>query len=396
MKGHIYRRVRPDGAKSNWYAVIDLPRGAGGERQQRTSTHSTRRQAQAWLASMSQSTETGGDQDVHLTVNDYLEQWLEGKQSLRPSTRLSYQSHISHYLSPGIGAIRLVDLRAHHIEAMYGDIQDGVTGDRELSAATIRRIHSTLMSALGTAVRRGLLERNPAQTVELPAVNRQRRRLWTVQQLSGFLRAIHDDRLHALYVLLAYRGLRRGEAVGLTWSDVDLDRGELHICQQVVAVGGQLVVGPPKSEAGVRTVVLDRGTTDLLRAHRARQNMDRLKAGPRWVNSGLLFTGPTGKGINPAYVTRHFTVLVAQLGLPAIRLHDLRHLSATLGLASGESMKEVSDRLGHSSMRITADIYTQVPTEVARGSAQRLADHLTVQSSARATASDRSSDARTL
>ena len=176
-----------------------------------------------------------------------------------------------------------------------------------------------------------------------------------------------------LYLLLGLRGLRRGEAVGLRWSDVDLDAGQLRVEQQVVKVGSQLVIGPPKSHAGNRTVALDRTTAELLRWHRRRQRLDRWKAETLWVDTGLVFTREDGTGLDPAFVSRHFDRLVARHGLPRIRLHDLRHTSASVGLASGETLLEVSRRLGHSSIAITADVYSHISPQTAAESAERLA-----------------------
>lgn len=382
MQGHIYRRQNPDGSNSNWYAVIDLPKKAEGKRRQRSTTHATRREAQAWLARTIQESSAGEDYDSKITVDRYLNEWLSGRQSLRPSTRLSYQSHIDKYLIPNLGHFKLADLRPHHVERMYRDIvKDNEGRSRPVGPATLRRIHATLMSALTLAVKRGLLRRNPAGSVDLAEAPKTHPELWTAEQASSFLRLICEDRLHSLYVLLTYRGLRRGEAVGLRWQDIDFGNSELHVVQQVVNVGGELVLGPPKSESGLRTVALDQGTTQLLRLHKSRQNLDRLLAGPEWKDQGFVFTQTDGAVISPAHVTRHFQVLVARHGLPQIRLHDLRHLSATLGLASGESLKEVSDRLGHSSIAITADIYSQTTTETAQLSAERLALHLESQNS---------------
>lgn len=377
MNGHIYRRQRPDGSLSNWYAVIDLPKKLDGKRRQRSTTHQSRRDAQAWLARTIQESSAGEDYDSKIKIDQYLNEWLSGRQSLRPSTRLSYQRHITKYLLPNLGHLKLADLRAHHIEEMYREIaNDNQHRVRPVGPATLRRIHATLMSALGVAVRRGLVRRNPAASVDLATAPKSHPELWTVQQVSMFLHLIREDRLHALYALLTYRGLRRGEAVGLRWQDINFDNNELHIVQQVVDVNGQLVIGPPKSHSGTRTIALDQGTTQLLRLHRARQNLERLQAGSHWNDQGFVFTQPNGEIVSPAYVTRHFQRLANRHGLPPMRLHDLRHLSATLGLSSGESLKEVSDRLGHSSIAITADIYAQVTTETARFSAERLAQHL--------------------
>lgn len=311
------------------------------------------------------------------TVGEYLTTWLAGKQSLRPSTRQSYEIHVRKYLTPHLGNLSLDALRPLHIERMYNEIAMADEARvRPLSHASLRRIHATLTSALNTAVRRGLLERNPAATVELPPVRQHRVATWSATELGRFLELIKDDRLHLLYLLLGLVGLRRGEAVALRWADLDLNTGLLRVEQSAVRVRGASVVGPPKSASGARTVALDDDTCRRLHWHAARQRLDILRTTGQISTPELVFTTEHGEPLDPTYVSRHFDRLVARHGLPRIRLHDLRHTSASIGLASGESLLEVSRRLGHSSISVTADIYSHISPLVAKESAERLAQHV--------------------
>ena len=306
-------------------------------------------------------------------VAEYLVQWLAGRQVLRPSTRLAYEIHLRRYLIPRLGQIRLRDLTLVDVEAAYR----GIRADAGLEPATVRRIHATLTSALNAAVRRGLLGSNPAQDVELPRTVTPRMQVWTAPQLALFLDFVSQERLAALFTLLAVLGLRRGEAIGLRWTDVDQTRRVLLVEQQIVAVAGLSHVGPPKSARGRRTVALPSRVSRALTAHAHRQTGERAGAGPGWVDTGLVFTTACGEALIPGSVSRCFDRLVAQAALPAIRLHDLRHTSASLGLDAGESLLEVSRRLGHSSIAITADVYSHVPSATAHRSAQRLDDLIT-------------------
>jgi integrase len=176
------------------------------------------------------------------TVGEYLARWVDAKQSLRPSTRLSYATHIRLYLVPHLGHIALAELRPHHLEAMYRSLASDPDLRDPVGPATLARVHATLISALGTAVRRGLIDRNPAETVELPTPCRPEFMVWTAEQLSQFLGGVVDDDLYPVFVLLALCGLRRGEAVGLRWRDVDLESGVLRVRQQLIAVGRHIVV----------------------------------------------------------------------------------------------------------------------------------------------------------
>lgn len=368
MQGHIYRRRRVDGSWSSWYAVIDQPRDSDGRRRQRTTSHRTRREAQAWLASTASARADG--QGSALTVGEYLESWLAGKNGLRASTRLSYRGHLHTYLIPQLGQHRLAALRVEDVQRAYARLSHP-SGQGAVSTATLHRVHATLMSALNTAVRRGLLERNPAATVELPPVPRATVRTWTAAEAARFVEASRTDRWGLLYRFMLVTGMRRGEAVALRWADLDMEEGLVQVHRQLVAVGPDVLEGPPKSEAGRRTLVLDDRTLTELKLH-ALTDPATTSAGPE----DHVFARD-GQALSPGFVSRHFDRLIASAGLPRIRLHDLRHTSASLGLAAGESLVEVSRRLGHSSIGVTADVYTHVDPDVARESAERRADLIT-------------------
>jgi len=149
--------------------------------------------------------------------------------------------------------------------------------------------------------------------------------------------------------------MRRGEAIRLRWEDVDLDGQCLFVVQQITEVRGRSVVGTPKTKRGTRLVPIDAGTVAMLCRHREAQGIERVAWGPAWNVAGLVLTREDGRPLRPEYATRHFQALSQNLGLPVIRLHDLRHTSASLALAAGVEMKVVSDRLGHSQISTTAD-----------------------------------------
>ncbi len=379
-----------------WFYVAEMPAGPDGQRrQQRRGGFASEREAREALDKLRSRLGAGQEVNDQLSTAQWLDAWISGKRTLRATTRRSYAQHLDLYLRPHLGSVPLEKLRAAHISTMFDAIAAG-NGDRErpVGPATMQRIRATLRSSLNAAVRQQRITVNPALHVELESGARPRAvvwtpervaewrhtgkrpsavMVWTVQQLGAFLDQAADDPLYALYHLIAFRGLRRGEAVGLPWCDVDLDGGTLTVSQQVVQLGWRTEVGRPKTDSGARVVALDAETVTVLRAHRRQQLERRLVWGEAWTDSGFVFTREDGAALHPDFASRHFGRLVHRADLPPIRLHDLRHGAATIALAGGVDLKVVQAMLGHSSLTLTADTYTSVLPEVARSAAEAAA-----------------------
>lgn len=355
----MYRRRTKTGGWTRWYAVIDVGRGEDNKRQQVSRSFDTRREAYAWLADQASDGASGP------TLGEYLPQWLSRSGHLRPSTVATYVGHLANYLVPLLGDLSVRRLSAADVEALHHGLSAA-----GVSTALARRVHATLSSALSAAVDDGLLAVNPARKVRLPQATRYQPVVWSAGQASLFLSQTVDDELAGLWRLAIVCGLRRGELLGLRWADIELDAATVTITTTRVAVGSEVVEGPPKTPRARRVLPLDATTVEVLRRHRwHRQQLPAVAAGTH----GLVFTDDDGQPLNPAWVSRRFTLLASRMQLPLIRFHDLRHTSATLGLAAGESLKEVSARLGHSSIVVTADTYLTPPAALARAATNRLA-----------------------
>jgi integrase len=260
------------------------------------------------------------------------------------------------------------------------------------AAATLHRIRATLRAAYNGAICDGLVGDNPARRVDMPSTRRPHAVVWTdgrVQrwhadgdrpsvavwatgQPAAFLDQVADDPLYALWWLIALRSLRRGEAAGLRWHDVDLDRRQLNIVSQRTTVGYQIIEGPPKSAASRRTIALDRRTVAVLREHQKRQRAQHAATGRMWREDGYVFCRPDGSDYHPNYFTKRLQYLTKAAGLPPVRLHDLRHGAASLAHTAGANLKTVQDQLGHASIVLTADTYTSVlPTTQHRAAEPR-------------------------
>jgi integrase len=320
----------------------------------------------------------GDPRDGVYTVVEWLDTWAETRARLRDSTRRMYRSHIRLYFRGLLDGVLLRELHIGHVQAAFQRLfDDGMT------VATARRLFSTLRSALNAAVRERLISDNPARYLKLPkgrrpfAVVWTRRRVeewrrtgerpvvavWTPAQLAQFLSAIASHPLSPAYHLIAMRGLRRGEACGLRWDDLDLDEGIAYICRQLQqGADGHLRACPLKTESSRRAVALDPETVIVLRALRSRQTRQFAKAGI--TPQGWVFTHEDGEPLSLSYLTHTFNDLVEETGLPPVRLHDLRHGAATLMLLAGEELKTIADQLGHSSVVLTADTYLSVAVEL--------------------------------
>ncbi|NEY34908.1 tyrosine-type recombinase/integrase [Streptomyces sp. PRKS01-65] len=367
----------------------------------------------------------GLDLTSRLTVGDWLDIWLAGKKG-RQSAISRDESNIRVHLKPHIGHIRLDRLRVTHLSEMFETIAEANVEIAEGNAArrkaiedlaqipwkgrehrarrktmkaaiaemepyrriagpaTRHRVRSTLRAALNAAIAQQLITFNPAAHVELEAGKRPKALVWTEERIlhwkrtgekpspvmvwtpehtGRFLDHAADDRLYALFHLIAFRGLRRGEECGQRWTDTRLDAGLITVAKQLVVNGWEVYEDDPKTDAGARTIALDSDTVQALKRHRAQQDKDREEWGSAWVETGRVFTRENGELLHPANVTRRFIELYEEAGLPLIRLHDLRHGAATLAHAAGADLKDIQEMLGHSSITITSDTYTSLLPE---------------------------------
>ncbi|MFD4143674.1 tyrosine-type recombinase/integrase [Streptomyces sp. NPDC058572] len=377
----------------------------------------------------------GQDLIGSLTVAEWLDRWLAGKR-IRKSGISRYETDVRVHLKPHIGHRRLDRLRVSHLSDMFTAITDanaeileqnaqrravveelttvpwkGVANRARRKAmkaaidamppfrrvtgpATRQHIKATLRASLNDAIGQQIITFNPAAHVEIDPVRKPKALVWTDERVSkweqtgekpspvmvwtpeqtgAFLDFVAEDRLYAMWHLIAFRGLRRGEACGQPWSETNLCRHSLTVTGQLVQDGWEVEASEPKTDSGFRAVALDDDTVHVLKRHREQQEADRAEWGSAWVNTGLVFTQENGSWLHPGKVTDLFERLVAASGLPPIRLHDLRHGAATLMLAADIDIKIVSDTLGHSDTRITRDIYQSVLPHVGKSAAEATA-----------------------
>jgi site-specific recombinase XerD len=299
------------------------------------------------------------------TLKQYLtNEWLPAvKATIRPSTYNSYVQHVECHIAPHIGAVKLQKLSGGQVNALYARLAEGggLDGKKGLSPQTIHHVHACLHKACKDAVRWGQLSRNPLDAADPPRAKgdgAKEMKTWSKEELRNFLDAVKGERLSPLWHTIAMTGMRRGEALGLRWGDVDFEAGRLAIRRALIPAGRDVVVSEPKTAKGRRVIAIDPGTVEVLKAQAARQLRDQEHWGESWVDSGYVFTCENGQFLDPESVSRYWRQEIKMAMLPRIRLHDLRHTHATLALQAGVHPKVVSERLGHATVAITLDTYS--------------------------------------
>lgn len=360
MPGRIVKR-----SPSSWTVVVDLGRDpvTGRRRQLSRAVRGPKRNAEAELVRLLHDRDSGVERPVgKLTVGAYLEQWLRDYgPTLAPKTLDSYRGIVDAHLVPALGSLELTALRPSHIQALYARmrVSGRVDGSGGLSARTVVRYHQVLHAALHQAVRWQLLVRNPADSVEPPKADRRELRATTPDEARAVMAAADATPVGAFVRLALLTGMRRGELLGLRWSDIH--DGAAHVQQTAQRIRGKgIVFRQPKTRLSRRSVALSTEALALLRSHRVQQAEARLLAGPAYEDRDLVFATGLGTPLEPGNLRRTWLRITSAAGLPGLRIHDLRHAHATLMLGQGVHPKVVSERLGHASVNITLDTYSHV------------------------------------
>jgi integrase len=382
MQGHIHKREKTckNGRKSTlWYVVVELPRGANGERRQKWhGGFQTKKAAEAVRARLVHQLTTGFNvEPSSMRLSDWLvDHWLPvHKTRIKKTTYRAYRSAIENHINPRIGGVPLGKLTPQILNQLYQQLLANGRRKEEggLAPATVNGIHVVVRKALADAEDAGLIPRNPAIKAKAPRPASQdgELRYWTPSELREFLELVEHHRLEAAFHLLAMTGARRGEIAGLRWVDVDLDQARITIRQALLSGEGEVYVSSPKSGRG-RTVDLDQATLEKLREHRDRQLLEKV-ATRRWEDSGYVFVKPDGSPLDPNTLTRAFRWIVDRSDLPRIRLHDLRHTHASIAVKAGVPIGVVSERLGHASPEFTLHRYSHVMPGMQREAADKIA-----------------------
>jgi len=347
--------------RRRWQGIVSTWDPIEGRPKQTSKVFDTYAEAVQWKNdTIAERNKTGYRPPKKQTVKEYLDYWLRThvQVNLRPSTLRSYKQLIELHVLPTLGEEKLADLTPHQLQAWVADLalkESGQPQGGTLSPRTVAYIRSILHAALAEAVRLNVLPVNPLDRVRPPKQKPKRVQSFTLQQVRTLEPVLEGHRIGSLFTFLWQTGLRIGEAMALTWHDVDLQAGTLTVERNLVEVGGDLIEGVPKTAAGTREIALAPQTVELLRAHKERQDVERLLVDDKtWNPEGYVWCSVDGEPITRSYADHVWRRLRDKAGLPKYGLHALRHTAASLQLQAGVGIPEIAASLGHESPAFTA------------------------------------------
>lgn len=344
--------------------------------------HGTRKQAEARWAERQREIERGvGVTLTGITFADLWTRWLEAKALVvRPRTLESYTALGEAHILPLLGPYRVEKLTPLDVHrAVVAWQQPAQRHDHKggaLSARTVRYCRALVVSCLDQAVKWRIVDTNVARLVDAPKPAKEARTWWTPEEGARFLQVASRHPWAIAFLLALLTGLRRGEILGLRWQDIDWEKQQLTVAQTQVLVHGKITFGPPKTHDSGRTVAINGALIRALRLHRAAQQRQKLQLGEDYHDHGLVLQTTVGTPVSPRNLSRTFAKLQIEAGVPPIRFHDMRHSHASWLLEKGVNIRTIADRLGHSQVSFTMQVYAHSRVEQQRDAVEQLSKDL--------------------
>ena len=362
MRGHITQRSK--GTYSIKISVGKDP-ATGKYKSQWFTVKGSKRDAEKRLSELLHQRDNGiYVKPEKQTLGEYLGQWLKDcHANLAPHTAQSYQFFVERHIKPALGQIPITQLKPDHLQRLYTDKL--TTGRRDgkggLGNRSVRYIHTTLHKALRSAVKLGIIVRNPADSVEVPKVKRHEMKVLSESDIHIFLEYARSTPYYALFYTTLFTGMRRSELLALRWCDVELLLCQISVSRTLHQLHNRdIIIRQPKTAKGRRLIALSPSTAIVLREHWLEQENIRQSIGVALTDDDLVFSQYDGKPLLPDSITKAWHNIAKHCGLNGIRLHDARHTHASLMLKQGVHPKIVQERLGHASIQITLDTYSHV------------------------------------
>lgn len=365
-------RQRPDG---RWEARFTVGRDPGtGKQVQRSVYGATQKEVRQKLAQITAAIDNGTYQAPNkITVSAWFREWLDTfcANKVKPLTLQSYESVIKNHITPAIGSIKLHAVKGTHIQKIYNTMTAA-----GLSGKTVKNVSAVLHKAFSVALKQGLISSTPCEGAELPKAARHEITPLTDEEIPRFLESIDASPMRNAYALCLFAGLREGECMGLSWKQVDFQRGRITVSQQLQkekTKGGKYYIASTTKSSKPRTIDPPPIAFEYLRAEKVKQAENRLSAGAAWSNpDNLVFTDESGRHYAVSTFYKYFKKIAASIGRPDARPHDLRHTAATVAIASGADVKSVQDMLGHATASFTLNVYAHTSEQMMKDTANRM------------------------
>lgn len=362
-------------SNGKWEARVTIGTNPGTGKPIRRSIYgNTQKEVRQKMTAIIRELDKGTYQEPSkMTVSEWMDEWLTTfcANSVKPLTYSSYAGIIKNHIKPSIGFITLQSIKGTHVQKLYNDMIK-----QELSAKTVKNVSAVLHKALSVAMKQGYIVSNPCEAAELPKATKHEIRPLSDEEIPLFLQAIETDSMKNAFALCLFAGLREGECLGLSWNQVDFEQRRIAICQQLQKEkkkDAQYYIADTTKSGKPRTIEPPAIAFEYLRSEHLRQQQNRLLAGSVWDNEwNLVFTNEIGRHIAFATFYTHFKKIVAGIGRPDARPHDLRHTAATVAIASGSDIKSVQDLLGHATASFTLNVYAHTSEKMMQDTASRV------------------------
>lgn len=301
-----------------------------------------------------------------MKFSNYLDYWKDKTfENLEITTKEGYVQKIDKHIKPYLGNIYIEDLKPLHIQNFYEEKLKNGRIDKKggLSPRTVLALHRIIHSALQQAVKWQLIIRNVAEAVEPPKAKKYKAKYLTDKQTEELINKAKGTDIYIPIMIAIYTGARRGEVLGLNWNNVNLEKGIIKIVDNLCTTKSGLIIKEPKTGSGVRTIAISKTLVDILKRYKVKQIENKIKLGRVYQENNMVCCYEDGRLFNPKRFSAKFRELLERNSLPIVRFHDLRHSHASLLVKLGVKPKVISERLGHSNIAITMDLYSHLYEE---------------------------------
>lgn len=366
MRGSIKKRG------NSWSVIIEMPKDIiSGKRKQKWFTVlGNKKDAEKFLTEKLRELDTGTlIENGKMKYSEYLDYWKEKTfYNLEITTKEGYIQKIEKHIKPYLGNIYLENLKPLHLQNFYDEkLKSGkLDGKGGLSTRTVLALHRIIYSSLEQAVKWQLVIRNVAQAVEPPKAKKYQAKYLTDKQTEELIENSKNTEIYIPIILAIYTGARRGEILGLKWQNVDLEKGIIKIVDNLCVTKNGLIIKQPKTNSGIRTIAISNNLIKILKKHKIKQMENKIKLGEYYKENNMVCCYEDGRPFNPKRFSAKFHELLEKNKLQLIRFHDLRHSHASLLVKLGIKPKVISERLGHSNISITMDLYSHLYEEADR------------------------------